>query len=479
MAAPGAASVPTGIVAQATAHRDRYAAIFWQLTHDLAAEVTTTVDGAAPHPLDVAGLAAFASGAWGYLAHGRRHRPADRDDRRRRHAGQHRRHLPGQPGRAGPGQPVRRAELRRRRPARPRRDADAWRTAARWSRTTRWPGSPSGPPWPGPPADAGRRQPGAGRCSPARCSPWARPGPSPSATRWRASRPRRAWTGPSSPARMARCPGCSRPGRPSPRPAPGGGRGHPRGDRRTAGPHPRRGGRRRRRHRAAALVSRCPGRYPGGGHRSYLRIPGPGRGHAGERGRRVRRDRGRCRRGERVRARPAGAGPVGAPRPRLLRRSRRATRSRRSPRSPGPPSPAWPRPTPPPPACSRPGRPSPSPATSCSAGTGPHQVAAGDTLRCDRRPQRGAGDRARQRQLRRHRPAGQRRAARLHAARRPRLQHRHGAARHPVHGGAAAAGDARRQRGHPAGHRRAARRGEPDGAPAWRRGRRCWSRRPT
>ena len=65
--APGAASLPTGIAAQASAHRDRYAGIFWQLSHDLAAEVTTTVDEQAPHPLDVAGLAAFASGAWGYL----------------------------------------------------------------------------------------------------------------------------------------------------------------------------------------------------------------------------------------------------------------------------------------------------------------------------------------------------------------------------------------------------------------------------
>ena len=68
VAAPGAASLPTWIAAQASAHRDRYAGIFWQLSHDLAAEVTTTVDAQAPHPLDVAGLAAFASGAWGYLA---------------------------------------------------------------------------------------------------------------------------------------------------------------------------------------------------------------------------------------------------------------------------------------------------------------------------------------------------------------------------------------------------------------------------
>jgi len=66
--APGAASLPTGIAAQASAHRDRYASIFWQLSHDLAAEVTTTVDEQAPHPLDVAGLAAFTSGAYGYLA---------------------------------------------------------------------------------------------------------------------------------------------------------------------------------------------------------------------------------------------------------------------------------------------------------------------------------------------------------------------------------------------------------------------------
>ena len=70
--APGAASLPTGVAAQATAHRDRYAEIFWQLSHDVTAEVTTTVDGTvdgpASHPVDVAGLAAFASGAWGYLA---------------------------------------------------------------------------------------------------------------------------------------------------------------------------------------------------------------------------------------------------------------------------------------------------------------------------------------------------------------------------------------------------------------------------
>ena len=66
--APGTTSQPVGVAARATAHRDRYAAIFWQLSHDLAAEVTTTVDGGAPHPLDVAGLAAFASGAWTYLA---------------------------------------------------------------------------------------------------------------------------------------------------------------------------------------------------------------------------------------------------------------------------------------------------------------------------------------------------------------------------------------------------------------------------
>ena len=67
VAAPGTASLPVGIAAQATAHRDRYAAVFWQLSHDLAAEVTTTVDNTA-HPVDVAALAAFASGAWSYLA---------------------------------------------------------------------------------------------------------------------------------------------------------------------------------------------------------------------------------------------------------------------------------------------------------------------------------------------------------------------------------------------------------------------------
>ena len=65
--APGTTSQPVGVAARATAHRDRYAAIFWQLSHDLAAEVTTTVDGGEPHPLEVAGLAAFASGAWTYL----------------------------------------------------------------------------------------------------------------------------------------------------------------------------------------------------------------------------------------------------------------------------------------------------------------------------------------------------------------------------------------------------------------------------
>ena len=67
VAAPGTASLPVGVAAQATAHRDRYAAVFWQLSHDLAAEVTTTVDNTA-HPADVAALAAFASGAWSYLA---------------------------------------------------------------------------------------------------------------------------------------------------------------------------------------------------------------------------------------------------------------------------------------------------------------------------------------------------------------------------------------------------------------------------
>ena len=67
VAAPGTASLPVGVAAQATAHRDRYAAVFWQLSHDLAAEVTTTVDNTA-HPVDVAALAAFASGAWSYLA---------------------------------------------------------------------------------------------------------------------------------------------------------------------------------------------------------------------------------------------------------------------------------------------------------------------------------------------------------------------------------------------------------------------------
>jgi LysM repeat protein len=66
--ADGTASPPTGIAAQASAHRDRYLSVFWQLSHDLAAEVTTTVDEQAPHPIDVAGLAAFASGAYGYLA---------------------------------------------------------------------------------------------------------------------------------------------------------------------------------------------------------------------------------------------------------------------------------------------------------------------------------------------------------------------------------------------------------------------------
>ena len=66
--APGTTGQPVGVAARATAHRDRYAAIFWQLSHDLAAEVTTTVDGGAPHPLEAAQLAAFASGAWTYLA---------------------------------------------------------------------------------------------------------------------------------------------------------------------------------------------------------------------------------------------------------------------------------------------------------------------------------------------------------------------------------------------------------------------------
>ncbi len=64
---PGQASAPTGVAAQASAHQGRYATIFWQLAHDLAAEVTTTVDDQIPHPFDTAGLTAFASGAWDYL----------------------------------------------------------------------------------------------------------------------------------------------------------------------------------------------------------------------------------------------------------------------------------------------------------------------------------------------------------------------------------------------------------------------------
>ena len=64
---PGQASAPTGVAAQASAHRVRYATIFWQLSHDLAAEVTTTVDDHISHPFDMAELTAFASGAWDYL----------------------------------------------------------------------------------------------------------------------------------------------------------------------------------------------------------------------------------------------------------------------------------------------------------------------------------------------------------------------------------------------------------------------------
>ena len=47
--APVGGAGPAGIAARAAAHRDRYAEIFWQVSHDLAAEVSTTVDGATVH----------------------------------------------------------------------------------------------------------------------------------------------------------------------------------------------------------------------------------------------------------------------------------------------------------------------------------------------------------------------------------------------------------------------------------------------
>ncbi len=63
----GSAGGSAGITARAEAHRDRYAEIFWQVSHDLVAEVTTTVDGATPHLVSVGELATFTATAWGYL----------------------------------------------------------------------------------------------------------------------------------------------------------------------------------------------------------------------------------------------------------------------------------------------------------------------------------------------------------------------------------------------------------------------------
>ena len=193
VAAPGAASLPIGVAAQATRAPG-------PLRRRLLAAVARPGrrgdhDGRQHAPTRRRGRAGGVRlRRLGLPGDGRRHRPADRHHRGRRHAGQHRGHLPGQPGRAGPGQPVspRRASPPPACSTRARRSR--WRRATPWSRTTRWPGSPSAPRrsrptrpgWP----PATRRWP----CSPAPCSLWARCGPSRPATRWPASRPRRAWT---------------------------------------------------------------------------------------------------------------------------------------------------------------------------------------------------------------------------------------------------------------------------------------------
>ncbi len=72
-ASPGELFAPVGlsglggVAARATAHRDRYGEIFWQLSHDVAVEVATTVDGGAPHPMPPEALAGFAAATWSYL----------------------------------------------------------------------------------------------------------------------------------------------------------------------------------------------------------------------------------------------------------------------------------------------------------------------------------------------------------------------------------------------------------------------------
>ena len=177
--------------------------IFWQLSHDLAAEVTTTVDDTRRTRLDVAALAAFASGAWSYLATvaGTTQLTATTAARDTLAS-------------IAATYQVSPAEL-----------AQANRSAAQsfaaaslltpiatiaveqplygGRRTTRWPGSPSARPVPADPAGLAAGNP-ALALQPGTCSPSARCGPSRPATRWPVSRPRRAWTAPSWPARTAR-----------------------------------------------------------------------------------------------------------------------------------------------------------------------------------------------------------------------------------------------------------------------------------
>ena len=61
---PGPAS---GLAARATADRDAYAQVYWQLARGVTATVTTSLDGGVAHPVDAATLAGFAAAAWRYL----------------------------------------------------------------------------------------------------------------------------------------------------------------------------------------------------------------------------------------------------------------------------------------------------------------------------------------------------------------------------------------------------------------------------
>ena len=63
----GSAGGSAGIAARAAAHRDRYAEIFWQVSHDLVAEVTHDRGRRHAHPVPVGELATFTAAAWGYL----------------------------------------------------------------------------------------------------------------------------------------------------------------------------------------------------------------------------------------------------------------------------------------------------------------------------------------------------------------------------------------------------------------------------